>query len=60
MVNNVCRSFLWHEVANNFSLGNVAFCKTKNEGGLGIRKIDLWNKVAIGKIVWDINFLKKS
>lgn len=29
-------------------------CKTKKEGGLGIRDCDKWNKAAIGKIMWDV------
>lgn len=29
-------------------------CETKKTGGLGIGNIQMWNKAAIGKLVWNI------
>ena len=63
MVNDVCRSFLWHGSPNNSSTRNVAWldvCNPKKEGGLGIRNLEVWNMVVIGKIEWHINNLKES
>lgn len=54
---SICRNFLWDGkiVANRTPpVSWTQICKSKKEGGLGIRDCDKWNKAAIGKIVWDV------
>lgn len=62
-INAVRRSFLWFGISNSDKPGNVSWakvCTPKKYGGLGIRHLDLWNKIAIGKVVWHIAMMKKS
>ncbi|XP_050238237.1 uncharacterized protein LOC126687724 [Mercurialis annua] len=62
-VESLCRNFLWK--------GNVDFkhgsmvawkdvCKMKSEGGLGVKDIVLWNRIAIMKHVWELVVVKDS
>lgn len=63
MINSVCRSFLWFGVSDNSKPRNMSWskvCKPKKFGGLGIRDLQLWNLVAIGKIAWHISSLNES
>lgn len=56
-VNNLCRKFLWEGHVNGSKPGYVGWskvCRPKSRGGLGIRGLNLWNTIAIGKIVWQI------
>ncbi|KAL2894836.1 LINE-1 retrotransposable element ORF2 protein [Bienertia sinuspersici] len=53
----VCRAFLWHGTYASHKMSLVAWdevCKPKQEGGLGIRNIHIWNLAAVGKHVWAI------
>ncbi|XP_060965502.1 uncharacterized protein LOC133034432 [Cannabis sativa] len=46
----ICRAFLWKGQALFHGAGAVAWeniCQPKNAGGLGIKKLEEWNKVAI-------------
>ena len=59
-VNLICRSYLWHATGNNPAPGNVCWkriCCPKKEGGLGIRNIETWNLIAIGKLTWHIHHM---
>ena len=61
-INAVYRSFLWFGINNSDKPGNVSWkkvCTPKKYGGLGIRNMDLRNKIAIGKVVWQIAMLKE-
>lgn len=52
-----CRNFLWDgKVVSNKSPPVVwkQVCKSKIEGGLGMRDCDKWNKAAIIKLIWNI------
>lgn len=52
-VNAICRAFLWHYNDKDMKSSNVNrehFGRPKKEGGLGIKNLELWNRVAIGKI----------
>ena len=55
---------MWNaDHSNNTKPGLVNWehiCKPKKEGGLGIRNLEAWNVVAIGKIAWHINRLSES
>lgn len=61
-IERICRNFLWSGSINR-SFASVAWaevCKPKNEGGLGIIDIKLWNKAAIAKHIWAISTKKDS
>ncbi|KAL2893086.1 hypothetical protein RDABS01_008995 [Bienertia sinuspersici] len=56
-LNRMCRKFLWEGHLNGQKIGYVNWkqiCTTKKLGGLGVRDLGLWNKLAIGKVVWQI------
>lgn len=39
------------------NLGYISWdriCSSKKSGGLGVRNIILWNKVAVGKMAWHV------
>ncbi|RVX14343.1 Pyruvate kinase isozyme G, chloroplastic [Vitis vinifera] len=44
----------------NFQLRKSLYCSPKEEGGLGIRKIDLLNKTLLGKWVWRYAYEKDN
>ena len=53
-VEKMCRAYLWSGDAYSAKPGNVAWsqvCVPKREGGLGLRKIQDWNVVAMGRYV---------
>lgn len=55
----ICRNFLWDGkviLNRNLLVFWENMCLEKKEGGLGIRDCELWNKVVIGKMVWDVVF----
>ena len=57
-INAACRSYLWYGETESKSSGNVNLekvCKPKQEEGLGIYNLQLWNLAAVGKIVWHIS-----
>nr|GEX02552.1 RNA-directed DNA polymerase, eukaryota, reverse transcriptase zinc-binding domain protein [Tanacetum cinerariifolium] len=35
-------------------------CKPKDEGGLGIKDLSLWNEVLMSKHLWNVVFIKES
>ncbi|XP_048491432.1 uncharacterized protein LOC125492761 [Beta vulgaris subsp. vulgaris] len=59
-INSICRNYLWSGATIGGKVGNVkweAICRNKKVwggGGLGFRNIAIWNKVAVGKLVWHI------
>ncbi|XP_062118721.1 uncharacterized protein LOC133832388 [Humulus lupulus] len=62
-INDICRNFLWHGSADFSGPGLVSWtniCKSKTEGGLGLRNIVYWNYAAIGKHVWHISMNKEN
>ena len=62
-VNDVCRAYLWNVDYCNTKPGLVNWehiCRPKKEGGLGIRNLEVWNVVDIGKITWHISSLSES
>ncbi|XP_074314866.1 uncharacterized protein LOC141651037 [Silene latifolia] len=51
----ICRNFLWDGGPDYMKSPLVSWekaCKPKNEGGLGLKNDLIWNKAAIGKLVW--------
>ena len=62
-VNNVCRAFLWKGKSEFIGPGHIAWdklCIPKKAGGLGIRNLVIWNKVAALKHIWDVDKMKES
>lgn len=60
-VNNVCRMFLWSCRDSDDKTSYLKWskvCSPKKHGGLGFRDITIWNKTAIGKLVWHIGAKK--
>ncbi|KAK9749825.1 hypothetical protein RND81_02G153300 [Saponaria officinalis] len=60
-IDAICRKFLWHGNDSKESPPLVAWdtiCQPKRLGGLGLKKLHLWNIAALGKYVWWIE--KKS
>uniref|UniRef100_A0A803Q0T2 Reverse transcriptase n=1 Tax=Cannabis sativa TaxID=3483 RepID=A0A803Q0T2_CANSA len=53
----ICRAFLWKGQAVFYGSGAVAWdnvCESKATGGLGITKLESWNKGAMSKYIWAI------
>jgi hypothetical protein len=50
-INSLCANFLWKSKSHKMSWDEV--CKTKNEGGLGIRKIEDIAKSIAAKLLWN-------
>ncbi|KAL2925334.1 hypothetical protein RDABS01_007220 [Bienertia sinuspersici] len=56
-INSICRRFLWEEHIHGSRPRYVSreqACKLKSKGGLGIRDLQLWNQLAMGKLVCQI------
>ena len=61
--NTICRAYLWHGDINDSSKGNIAWnkiCQSKKSGGLGIRNLDAWNTVTMGKLSWHVSSMHES
>lgn len=50
-INSVCSNFLWKSKSHNMSWNDV--CKTKSEGGLGIKKIEDLAVATATKLLWN-------
>lgn len=60
-VEEILRSFLWKGSELKSSGAKVAWdviCRPKKEGGLGLKRVDLWNRAAMLKHLWHICFDK--
>ncbi|XP_074293517.1 uncharacterized protein LOC141620582 [Silene latifolia] len=52
---SICTNFLWDGEVDYIRTPLVSWekiCKPKREGGLGLKNDVLWNKAAVGKLVW--------
>ncbi|KAL2896785.1 hypothetical protein RDABS01_038569 [Bienertia sinuspersici] len=62
-INKICRRFLWEGKIHGSKPGYVSWdkvCKTKSKGGLGLKNLQLWNTIAVGKLIWQIDENKDS
>lgn len=50
-INSICANFLWNSKAHKIYWDDV--CKTKTEGGLGVRIIDEVTKAMAIKLLWN-------
>ncbi|XP_074297257.1 uncharacterized protein LOC141627962 [Silene latifolia] len=51
----ICRNFIWYggiEYTKTPLVSWEKICKPKEEGGLGLKDDILWNRAAVGKLVW--------
>ncbi|KAL5801025.1 hypothetical protein ACOSQ3_032657 [Xanthoceras sorbifolium] len=56
-VETILRSFLWKGLDLGKGVAKVAWssvCLPKEEGGLGIKSVECWNKAAISKHLWAV------
>ncbi|KAG7579890.1 Endonuclease/exonuclease/phosphatase superfamily [Arabidopsis thaliana x Arabidopsis arenosa] len=54
-IESLCSSFLWSGNIENHSKAKVAWsavCLPKNEGGLGFRRVSVWNNTLCLKLIW--------
>ncbi|XP_074278380.1 uncharacterized protein LOC141601971 [Silene latifolia] len=54
-IERICRNFLWDGGVDQMRNPLVSWdkvCKPTKEGGLGLKDDNIWNKAAIGKLVW--------
>lgn len=54
-IESLCSSFLWAGNIDNHSKAKVswsAVCMPKNEGGLGFRRLSVWNNTLCLKLIW--------
>lgn len=50
-INSICANFMWKSKAHKVNWDDV--CKTKSEGGYGIRRIDEMAKAVVVKLLWN-------
>ncbi|MDV3199971.1 MAG: reverse transcriptase domain-containing protein, partial [Candidatus Phytoplasma australasiaticum] len=55
---SLCRNFLWN--GKKALVAWEALCLPKEEGGLGLRNIKIWNAAILVKVIWDIHRNKNS
>lgn len=55
---SMCRKFLWCDKPSPISWNKV--CLQKEEGGLGLHDLKIWNLAFISKILWDIHSKRDS
>ncbi|KAL2900920.1 hypothetical protein RDABS01_026002 [Bienertia sinuspersici] len=62
-INRICRRFLWEVHLHGSKPGYMGWnkiCIPKSKGSLGIRDLNLWNNLVVGKLVWQIAENKES
>nr|VDD50923.1 unnamed protein product [Brassica oleracea] len=62
-INSMCRVFLWKGDPEAHNTARVAWStvvKTKEEGGLGVKDLLLWNKACCLRLIWLIFFMPES
>lgn len=54
-IDSILKAFLWSGTDLKTHSAKIAWdsvCAPKNEGGLGFKSLDIWNKAAIAKHIW--------
>lgn len=62
-INSLCSVFLWKGNIDSHNTARVAWEKvvlTKNQGGLGIKDVHVWNKACCIKLIWLLFFRSGS
>ncbi|XP_031124367.1 uncharacterized protein LOC116027080 [Ipomoea triloba] len=57
-INSMCRNFFWNGKKAWVAWDDI--CLPKEEGGLGLKNIKLWNATVLSKIIWNIHKNKNS
>ncbi|XP_019179011.1 PREDICTED: uncharacterized protein LOC109174211 [Ipomoea nil] len=55
---SLCRNFLWNGKRAMVAWDDI--CLPKEEGGLGLRNIKIWNAAVLSKLIWNIHERKDS
>ncbi|KAJ9561536.1 hypothetical protein OSB04_006696 [Centaurea solstitialis] len=56
-INRVFRNFLWHQDFDGKGgcrVGWDSVCKPLSNGGLGFKRLDIWNKALLTRHIWDL------
>ena len=62
-INKVFKDFLWNSgeiLRGKAKVSWKQICKTKCEGGLGLKDLEKWNEVLMSKHLWKISCNKES
>ncbi|GJS59198.1 RNA-directed DNA polymerase, eukaryota, reverse transcriptase zinc-binding domain protein [Tanacetum coccineum] len=62
-INRILKNFLWNQSENSASKAKVAWssiCRPKDQGGLGLKSLHIWNQALLTKHVWNIATKKDS
>lgn len=62
-IESICRVFLWSGIALNKHKALLSWeqvCKPQKAGGLGIKKLKIWNMALLCKLIWAIEKEKES
>ncbi|XP_069147459.1 uncharacterized protein [Solanum lycopersicum] len=57
LIDSMCRSYIWSgdgKVTKKALIAWERVCRPKNEGGMGLINMQLWNRAAIAKLCWDL------
>lgn len=62
-INAICRSFLWTggtTISRKFPISWKQVCTPKNQGGLNLINLEIWNAVTMMKLLWNVCSKKDS
>lgn len=62
-INSMCSTFLWKgdvECRNNARVAWDVVCLTKEQGGLGVKDLFIWNKACSLRLIWMLFFRPES
>ncbi|GJT98779.1 RNA-directed DNA polymerase, eukaryota, reverse transcriptase zinc-binding domain protein [Tanacetum coccineum] len=62
-INKLLKTFLWSQSDTAKGKAKVAWssiCKPNDQGGLGLKDLQIWNQALLSKHVWDIAGMKES
>ena len=57
VIDSMCRSYQWSGAGKITRKALIAWekvCRPKNEGGMGLINMQIWNRAAIVKLCWDL------
>ncbi|GJY63501.1 pentatricopeptide repeat-containing protein [Tanacetum coccineum] len=62
-INRLLKSFLWNQSEKTTGKAKVAWssiCRPKDQGGLGLKNLQIWTNALLAKHVWNIEIKKDS
>ena len=57
LIESLCRNYIWSGVGHVTRKALIVWervCSPKNEGGMGLINMKVWNREAIAKLCWDL------